>query len=360
MQIPIWDQFVHLLETGLLLVNSWTGNLALAIILFTLFLMALFTPLMLPSLRNSRKQQELAPQIRQIQKKHGKDKAAAQKEVMELYSQYGFNPLSGCLPMLVQWPFFLGFWRALMNLSKTDVAQHSHFLWISNISNHDTWHILPILAFVAQFVQTRMMMPRKADQDPQQASMNFMMQFMPLMVVVIGWNMSAGAVLYWVVSSIYRAVLQFFITGWGSLVELPVIGPALPRRQPRSYLKPPDPNKPRKQGFMARMQQKMLEAQEQQRSAQSRGGSPAVAEGGAGKATRDEAPERPEVSLEEAEQQGVRFTDDAWRLPGAPGTNATIGTLAQTTAGASNGSAPAAQNRPQSSKRQGSRKRKRR
>lgn len=306
--MPIWSGLVQLITDGLLWANQATGNAGLAIILFTLFIRTLLLPLTLPALRNARRQQELAPRIREIQKRHGKDRAAATQEQMELYRQHGFNPMAGCLPLILQTPIFLALWRAISTLGESHQALGG-FLYLSNVATPDTTHILPIAAGLAQFLQSRMAMPPKKDiVDPQQQQMNQVMQFMPLMVVVFGWNIAAGAVLYWTVSSIFSAVLQFFVTGWGSLRDLL---PFLPERHVKSLLPAPDPARlqNRKPGLMQRMQERMLEAQRQQSNQQ---GAPAA---------ETDGPTGPQsvVSPDERNATENRFTEDGWRLPGAPG-----------------------------------------
>lgn len=341
--IPGWSQFVGLIAGGLEGLFSVTGNAGLAIIFFTIFVKIALVPLSLPALRNSRRQQELSPLIREIQKRHKGDRAAASAEQMELYRQYGFNPLAGCLPTLVQIPVFFALWQAILRLGQSEAGQ-SGFLWLTQISRPDPIHLLPFLAAAAQFLQTRMAIQPKAQVvDAQQKQMNLMMQFMPLMVIVFGWNIAAGAVLYWFVSSLFSAAQQWFVTGWGSLRDLI---PFLPQRRLKSLLPAPKPEgytKPSgKAGFMQRMQEKMLEAQ-QQAEAQRRG---ETAPGAAAVPAQEksDAPTEAEtpVALVAESDEGVRFTDDAWRLPGAAGSvrSATVVqrpvTVARPTSGAQN------------------------
>lgn len=327
--IPIWDSFVDLIRNGLLLVDSFVGNVGISIIIFTIILMLCMVPLMLPSLRNSRKQQELAPRVKELQKQYGKDRAGLQRAQMELYQQYGFNPMSGCLPLLIQWPFFFALWQAILTLAKSSEAATSTFLWIHDLAAPDPWHVLPVFAFIAQFIQTRMMMaPSFEVVDPQQQSMNRMMQFTPIIILFIGWKFAAGAVLYYVTSSVFRAVLQFFISGWGSLVDIPYLNKILPKREPKRLLPSApvtDATSPRgKGGFMQRMQQKMLEvqtAQQEQQTARQQGATKSdlkdsSSNGAKAAQTSNQADEESQAS---DEANGLKYTDDQWKLPGAPG-----------------------------------------
>lgn len=312
--VPFWTQLVQLIGGGLRGLFEITGDAGIAIILFTLFVKTLFIPLTLPALRNSRRQQELSPMVREIMKKHGKDRQAASAEQMALYRQYGFNPVAGCLPSLVQIPFFFALWRALVGIQGTPMGNDS-FLWIPQIAGKDPLYILIVGAAVAQFFQTRMaMQPRNKVVDAQQKQMNTIMQFMPLMVIVFGLQVPAGAVLYWIVSSLFSAVQQYFVTGWGSLRDL---FPFLPAREPRSLLGPPRDPSTIKPGRFAQLQQRMLEAQEQQQAAKSQGNAPVRSAVPAEPARRQP---QAQVAIEDVSPEGNQLTQDGWRLPGAPGT----------------------------------------
>lgn len=311
--MPVFTQLVHFIGDIIQYLYQITGNAGVAIILLTLAIKLLLVPLTLPALRNSRRQQELSPLIREIQKKHKGDRAAATAEQMDLYRQYGFNPLNGCLPTIVQIPIFFALWRAIIGLSHT-AAGNDGFLWLTRISHPDPYHILPFLAALAQFFQTRMAMQRRAEiVDPQQRSMNTMMQFMPAMVILFGWNIASGAVLYWFVSSLFSAIQQWFVTGWGSLLDVLPFLPQrhmksqLPARRPEGYAKGSG-----KAGFMQRFQEKMLEAQKQQEGQRGGKSQSAIAEA---PPTQEAVPAQENAALE-----GTQYTQDAWQLPGAPGT----------------------------------------
>ncbi len=344
--LPGWDQLVNLITSGLQSLYEVTGSAGLAIIIFTILVKTLFIPLTLPALRNSRRQQELAPMIRQIMQKHGKDRAAASAEQMALYRQYGFNPLAGCLPSLVQIPFFFALWQGINRLTGTPMGSDS-FLWMPQIALRDPWFVLPVVAAIAQFIQTRMAMQnRDKVVDPQQRQMNTMMQIMPVMVIVFGLQVPAGAVLYWTVSSVFSAIMQYFITGWGSLTDL---FPFLPRKELKSLLPPPrDPNAaPVKVSRFQRLQERMIEAQKQQQElqkAQQNGGMPQAA------VRTAPTPAETQTLVDEVADQGKKYTDDAWQLPGAPGTQGR--TVFSTSVGGTT-APPSADRQPRNQRRSG-------
>ena len=238
--IPIWDQYVDFMEWSLDTLADIFKNGGLAIIAFTIIIKTLLLPLTIKSIRSSKNMQELAPKIKEIQKKYGADRQKASQETMALYQAHGVNPMSGCLPMIIQIPIFFGLYRAITNLSNSGIGHWTDgFLWIGDLSEADPYKILPIAAGVFQFIQSRMMRPAgQKITDPQQQIMNTMMNFMPLMVVMFGWNFAAGPVLYWATQSVYSVVQQWFITGWGSLGEWFPWLPELPEHRRLGYRAP--------------------------------------------------------------------------------------------------------------------------
>ncbi|MEJ7901195.1 MAG: YidC/Oxa1 family membrane protein insertase [Thermomicrobiales bacterium] len=269
--IPVWDQYVDLMEWSLNSLANIFNNGGLGIIAFTIIIKTILLPLTVKSIRSSKNMQELAPKIKEIQKKYGSDRQKASQETFALYQQHGVNPMSGCLPMLIQIPIFFGLYRAIVNLNGSGTGHWTDgFLWMDSLNVADPWKVLPILAGLFQFVQSRMMRPANQKiTDPQQQIMNTMMNFMPLMVVLFGWNFAAGPVLYWATQSIYSVVQQWFITGWGSLGEWFPWLPELPDHRRLGY-KAPRPisdvmvvsGEPVEQkGFSGWMNKRMQEAQ---------------------------------------------------------------------------------------------------
>ena len=199
--IPIWDNYVASLEHALDFLARTFHSAGLAVIVFTIMIKTLLLPLTVKSTRSSKAMQELQPKVKELQKKYGKDRQKISQETMRLYSEYRVNPAAGCLPMIVQIPIFFGLYRSIRHLSQGTTSIHvsdywTHgFLWLQSLAEPDPYKILPIAAGVFQFVQTKMMRPAGQEKvtDPQQAMMNTMMTFMPLMVVVFGWNFASGS-----------------------------------------------------------------------------------------------------------------------------------------------------------------------
>lgn len=237
--VPGWDQYVGLITTGLNFLARVTGSGGLAIILFTIFIKLILTPLTVKSIRSSRAMQDLQPKIKALQKRHGNDRQKLSAETMKLYQAHKVNPMAGCLPMLLQIPVFIGLYTGIRDLATQSTGAFTEpFLWLPSLATPDPLHILPFVAAFFQLIQTRMSLPtgKMKPTDPQQQMMSQMMQVMPLTVIFFGWSFYSGLVLYWATQSVFSAVQQYYITGWGALREWLPFLPEVVRYTP------PDPD----------------------------------------------------------------------------------------------------------------------
>ncbi|HLT19462.1 MAG TPA: YidC/Oxa1 family membrane protein insertase [Thermomicrobiales bacterium] len=243
-----WRSFVDLIEWCLTNLADVTGSAGLAVIIFTIIAKTILLPLTIKSVRSTMAMQELQPKIKEIQKRYGKDRQKISEETLKLYAAHGVNPASGCLPMLAQMPIFFALFFAVRELSQGRSGHFAEgFLWIKDLGEPDRWDVgffaivpIAILAGIFQFIQMRMSRPANQGpvRDPQQAMMQGMMNFMPLMVVIFGWNFPAGVVLYWATQSLYSVIQQWFITGWGSLKDWFPWLPELPEERRLGRRKP--------------------------------------------------------------------------------------------------------------------------
>lgn len=200
------------------------GSYGIAIIVFAVIVKVVTFPLMWQQMRSTRAMQALQPKMQELQKKHGKDREKLSQEQMKLYREAGVNPLGGCLPLLIQMPILFGLYRALLDLSQTPEFQQP-FLWLKDLSQPEGFpYILIAIMVISQFVYQRMATPPVT--DPQQKSMNQMMQFMPLMFAFFFINFPAGLVLYWVMQNLVSIVQQFFVTGTQGLTLRPAVSEA--------------------------------------------------------------------------------------------------------------------------------------
>jgi YidC/Oxa1 family membrane protein insertase len=226
-QLVDWGFFGILAKPLFLSLNwvhdHWTNNYGWAIILVTLIINVLLFPFKLTSLKSARKMQKLQPQIQAINAKY-KDisirdprKAEQNQEVMALYKKEGVNPLGGCLPMLLQLPFFYAFYRVL-NIAIE--LRHAQWLWVPDLSSAEALpiHLLPIILIATQFFSQKL--TPAAGVDPNQQKM---MMFMPLMMGFFFYYASAGLVLYWLTSNLVGIAQQLIINKF-----MPPLAPAPP------------------------------------------------------------------------------------------------------------------------------------
>src|SRR5262245_1771604 len=169
-------------------VHSGVGNWGWAIILVTILIKAVFYKLTAMSGRSMAKMRKIAPRMKALQERYKDDRQALSQAMMELYKKEKVNPAAGCLPILIQMPFFFAFYWVLVE--SVEMRQAPFALWLQDLSARDPYFVLPALMAVAMFFQTRM---SPAPPDPVQARM---MQIMPLVFAAFLILFPAGLVLY--------------------------------------------------------------------------------------------------------------------------------------------------------------------
>jgi YidC/Oxa1 family membrane protein insertase len=232
-----------MLNALLWLYNVLGDQFWLAIIVFTVVIRGLMTPLMLPQQRSAKKMQELQPKLKELQKKYGKDRERMSQEQMKLYREAGVNPMGGCLPMLVQFPIWIGLYQSiiqalgyqplqLLNLSQ-NIYPFMQSVWAAVPLNRfflgmdlaltpqqlgGLTFALPVLVAFTSWLQTKMTTPAGGG-DGQAAGMGQSMTLMmPLMFGFFSLNFSTGLSFYFIVSNIIGIVTQGFISGWEGLL----------------------------------------------------------------------------------------------------------------------------------------------
>jgi len=195
--------------------NGFTGSYGIDIILLTVVIKLLMAPLTHKSFVSMKQMQKLQPQMERLKEKFKDDKEKLNKEVMELYRRNGVNPLGGCLPMVLQFPVFIGLYNAL---STPIELRHARFLWIKDLSRPDWeslpftlggWHLgIPVLTIfmgASMFIQ-QWMTPSAG--DPNQRKMMLMM---PLIFTFMFVSFPAGLTVYWLVNNILTIGQQYWI-----------------------------------------------------------------------------------------------------------------------------------------------------
>ena len=184
-------------------IHQLVRNWGLAIILVTLLIKLLFYPLTEASGRSMAKMRKVQPRIKAIQDRHKDDKQAQSQAMMELYKKEKVNPMAGCLPMLIQIPFFIAFYWVL--LESVEIRQAPFFLWIQDLSSRDPYFVLPLLMGLGMFFQQKL---NPAPPDPMQAKI---MTAMPIMFTAMFAFFPSGLVLYWLTNSLLSIAQQWKI-----------------------------------------------------------------------------------------------------------------------------------------------------
>ncbi|MGI6203821.1 MAG: YidC/Oxa1 family membrane protein insertase [Anaerovoracaceae bacterium] len=209
------NAFLNILATpiGYLLtfIYGLVGNYGVAIIILTLIVKFLIYPLYIKQIKSTTKMSLVQPKLQAIQNKYKDDKEMQNEKLAELYKEEGFNPMGGCLPMLIQMVIIFGLFALLQNPlafmtdSKMIFAVHESFLWMPDMSQPDKW-ILPILAGIATFVSFSMQSKQQADTN--QAGMGGMMKMMqyvfPVLIVLMGRTFPSGLTIYWAMSQVIQ------------------------------------------------------------------------------------------------------------------------------------------------------------
>lgn len=225
---PIFNLLVFLYDT------LPGADMGFAIIVLTIIIKLILWPFMNSSLKSQKALQEIQPKIEEIKTTYKDDKEAQAKAMMELYKQEKVNPLSSCLPLVIQFPILIALYRVLLQgfdpaaldmlysfVPNPDVI-NKMFLGFLDLSVPSIW--LAVIAGVFQFFQTRMLTSKKppkavqgkegAKDESMLASMNkSMMYFMPAVTVLIGASLPGGLALYWVTITVVSIVQQWVVLG---------------------------------------------------------------------------------------------------------------------------------------------------
>ena len=235
------------------------GAFGVAVIVLTLVIRAVLFPVFNWQLRTSRRiqaeQRRIAPQLAELRKKYKKEPQKLSAEMNKLYKEHGVSPFSGlmgCVPAVVQMPVLIGLYNSIRQATQHLTQNQIHFLWIPNVSKSVVANgnfagilsdpaglILPAIAAVFTFAQSRMMMPPPrpdmSDQERSMANVSRQMSiFFPGMVFFFGLLLPQGLAIYWVTGTIFMVLQQYIVVGWGGL-KVPAWWPGANRTTPLSY-----------------------------------------------------------------------------------------------------------------------------
>ncbi len=179
------------------------GNWGLAIVALTLVMRIIVLPFNILSFKSARGMQRIQPQLQALREKYKNDPMAINRESMALMKQNNANPLSSCLPMLIQIPIFFALWKTIG--SSIEIYQQPFFGWITDLSAHDHYFVLPVLMGVTMFFQQKL---TPTAMDPAQQKI---LNFMPIIFSFFMLSLPSGLTLYNFISSLFGAVQQYFL-----------------------------------------------------------------------------------------------------------------------------------------------------
>jgi YidC/Oxa1 family membrane protein insertase len=184
-------------------IYQYVGNWGVAIIFVTILIKLAFYKMTESSGRSMAKMRNLQPRMKALQERYKDDRQALSQQMMDLYKREGVNPAAGCLPILVQMPFFLAFYWVLVE--SVEMRQAPFMLWITDLSSRDPYFILPLIMGAAMLLQQKL---NPAPADPVQARI---MQVMPVMFTVFFAFFPSGLVLYWATNTVLSIAQQWKI-----------------------------------------------------------------------------------------------------------------------------------------------------
>lgn len=215
----IKDAVFYCIEFFYNFVSDW----GLAIIVVTLIFRLILFPLMQKQIKASYKMQKFSPRLREIQEKYADDQQRQAEELQKAYSEIGFNPITGCLPILLQMPIFIALFQVLQEMgSRTEGSTYSFYNILPNLVNSPAAMLnigmdafLPYLLLLILFAGCTFLpslLQQIGTNNPQKNQTIIMMAIMTIFMLFIGWNSPAGVLLFWATSSIFGVAQQVIST----------------------------------------------------------------------------------------------------------------------------------------------------
>ena len=197
--------FSRLLLNSMNGLYAMIGSYALAIVLLTICVKALLWPLQNKANNNMKKMSALQPEMKRLQEKYKAEPVKFQQEMGKVWKKAGVNPLSGCWPMFIQIPVFIGFYNML---GKAVELRHHGFWWVKDLSQPDT--VAHLLGFAINplplLMATTMIAQMKLSPQSGDPAQRKMMMFMPLIFIFMCYNFASALALYWTIQNLISIV----------------------------------------------------------------------------------------------------------------------------------------------------------
>jgi YidC/Oxa1 family membrane protein insertase len=184
---------------------KFVGNYGVAIVILTIIVKILLFPLVVKGIKGMRKMAEIQPKLNALKEKHKGNKEAYNREMMAFMQKNKYNPLSGCLPLLVQMPVFFALYSVLY--TAVELYRAPFFLWLNDLSAHDRFYITPVVLAGLMFLQQKLTPPTAA-MDPTQQKV---MQFLPIVFGAFMITTPSGLCVYMIVNTIFSIGQQYYL-----------------------------------------------------------------------------------------------------------------------------------------------------
>lgn len=185
------------------MIQEVVGNWGVAIIFLTIIVRTALLPFNIMSFRSARAMQKIKPQMDAVREKYKNDPMKMNQETMKIMKDNNANPVSGCLPMLLQIPIFFAFFSTIS--TSVELYQQPFFGWIKDLSHYDPFFILPVLMGLTMFFQQKL---TPTTMDPMQAKI---LNFMPIIFTVFMLTLPSGLTLYNFISALFGVTQQYFL-----------------------------------------------------------------------------------------------------------------------------------------------------
>lgn len=192
---------------------STGAGYVVAVVLLTALVRLLVLPLNIKQMKSQVKMQEIQPEIAKIQKKYKNNPEKLNQETMKLYQEYKINPLSGCLPLLIQMPILFALYYVFTNPEFVASIAGVPFLWMSDLSGADKLMILPLLSGATTYLSSYMMSSSMGSSSAQAGGMNMgtMNVVMAAMMGFMSINFPSMLVLYWIIGNLIQMIQTYFL-----------------------------------------------------------------------------------------------------------------------------------------------------
>ena len=219
----MWEAFKDAIFFCIQFFYNFVSDWGLAIIIITLILRFIMFPFMQKQIKSSYKMQQFQPRMREIQERYAGDQQRQAEELQKVYAEIGFNPITGCLPLLIQMPIFVALFQVLQEMGgRTEGMTYSFYNILPSLINSPgtvfsqgfmeflPYGILLLLFAFCTFLPS--VLQQRGTNNPQKNQMLIMMGIMSLFMLWLGWTSPTGVLLFWATSSVFGVLQQVIST----------------------------------------------------------------------------------------------------------------------------------------------------